>query len=1064
MKNLKQSDCGNNKYSGLGQSLYNAASRIVVAGGRHAVAAAAMAGMIAQNFETTVYGINVEGTETVPGGDLASDYTVSGSGNILNVYGRTDRTMLINSGLENIYAGGLSVSASLSGGIQAVYQAGIASGATICSGGAQFVHSGGIASGGTIYGSSFQVLSGGNAYNAVISNLGQQYVFNGGTATSTIVESGGFQEIDAFGHASATIVMDGGTLNLYQYAFASGIHVSSGGILTVYSGNLFGAEIYSDGKAQISESSYILGLSLHEGARFEIAVNSDTFVEGDIAGNSLFISNGIASSIGIGNGDKLYAVNHARLVGNTINSGGTEHVLVFGSSYNAAISNGGTQIVSAGSSYYATLNSGATQTVMSAYAYDRDYAGFAFEATISSGGVQTVSAGGVTVSAAVSDGGSQIVYSGGTAENARILSGGIQTVMPYGLDKFAELSSGGTQIVSGGSSLSASVLSGGIQQITDGGIASLAIVDNGGSQNVSSGGIASHALLISGGQQTVYSDGTASRAAISAGGQQTVLSGGIDSDTEILSGGIQILEGGYSDSTEIRGGTQSVCSDGITENAVTYAGGRIYVNSGGSAVGTRINAAGEMHLSPGGIADNMSVGQFGTAFVYGNNRLYGTTEVNSGGFVSIDGNVPGEYAILSADTFSNSGSTGGTFLLDVDLEEQVGDMIHIVSSNTGNFMLKINNTADTATPVSGKGIPVVEYAEGAVPGGSFSLYGGRLDAGIYEYTLYTPDGEDGDYSYYLKNTGEYSNFAKTAYSAPHIAEVSITAALNSLQKRLGDLRSLGNSEYRHGTWGRAYRKDMSVKNDYPVEFGINGMEAGYDFLVYGDEKRLYVGLMAGKYGIDGIKGKDDNGISGNGKGMLAGAYLTYISQSGFFADFTARFGENSADLQSYSVSRNVWDSFSIKRNFYSLSAEAGSAFYLGQKKQLKLEPKSEIRYTDISSEKSSISNDQGYVSFGGYGYSTAMATLNASYNVEMKNGVIIKPYTEISYSHIFDGTEKITYSGISKEEDIGEDIVSGAIGLDMGISERLYWHGYVEMDYGDIVRSIGAGAGIRYMF
>ena len=104
-------------------AFYNAASRIVIDGGRKVLHTAALGGMLAQNFTFPVYagdssGVTVSAgeTATVSAGEKWSftmlGYEIGDSA-VLNVFGSTYKTDIARSGFEYVYNGGIAEEAQL---------------------------------------------------------------------------------------------------------------------------------------------------------------------------------------------------------------------------------------------------------------------------------------------------------------------------------------------------------------------------------------------------------------------------------------------------------------------------------------------------------------------------------------------------------------------------------------------------------------------------------------------------------------------------------------------------------------------------------------------------------------------------------------------------------------------------------------------------------------------------------------------------------------------------------------------------------------------------------------
>ena len=240
--------------SNMHGALYNAASRIIIDGGKKVLHTAALGGMLAQNFTMPVYAdiivspgetssgltgdtVSVYGTtvndivsaglyEYVYSGGLANITTVSSGGHqiILNSGtasgaivstggyqdvssgGITSRTVLSSGAVQNVYNGGIanrtSVLRAPSNTRQVIYSGGIAND-TFLSFGRQQVSSGAIASGTSLYMQGFQDVLGGTAIGTIIRALGYQSVFSG-SAVDNIVSSGGSQFVTVSGTANGT--------------------------------------------------------------------------------------------------------------------------------------------------------------------------------------------------------------------------------------------------------------------------------------------------------------------------------------------------------------------------------------------------------------------------------------------------------------------------------------------------------------------------------------------------------------------------------------------------------------------------------------------------------------------------------------------------------------------------------------------------------------------------------------------------------------------------------------------------------------------------------------------
>ena len=279
----------------------------------------------------------------------------------------------------------------------------------------------------------------------------------------------------------------------------------------------------------------------------------------------------------------------------------------------------------------------------------------------------------------------------------------------------------------------------------------------------------------------------------------------------------------------ISGGSQTVYSGGVDTNATINSGGSQIVQSGGTVSGTNVNNGGVVQIFIGGTASDMSVNGGGQASIQGTNVLGGTTSLNSGSIYLTRIEIT-QPVVLTIDNLNGS---GGTVNINISMSgNDSSDRIVITSSHEGNSILRLNNAG--GDNVQDEGLQLVHYEDPANANGTFSIAGGKLDNGWYEYELTRGGSEAGtEKDYYLRSNGRETPVARTIAAAPEMANAAITVSLNSLQKRLGELRGMGNSSAKHGIWGRAYYKSMTVKGNGGTEMGIGGLEAGYDFRLDG---------------------------------------------------------------------------------------------------------------------------------------------------------------------------------------------------------------------------------------
>ncbi|WP_426422611.1 AIDA repeat-containing protein [Bradyrhizobium genosp. A] len=317
------------------------------------------------------------GTLTVSSGGVASGTQLLGN-QVVN--GVASGTVVLGGPHNGEYVelGGTSINAIISsGGTEAVYNTGVASGTTVYAGGLEYELAGGTASATQLKGGTNQVSGTANA--TIVSSGGLEMVLSGGIANAATVLSGGIERIMISGTAKNTTISSGGSEVVSSGGVASGTIVSSGGVATVSAGGIEraatvyagGSEIVSSGgtasssviagRQSISSGGTALGVTLSSGGN-QIVV-SGGYASGTIVssgGTETISAGGIASSTYVSGGGLLYVSSGGVASGATIGAGTLE------------VASGG----SIGTSVGFTVSAGGTLTLDSSQTFTRSISGF----------------------------------------------------------------------------------------------------------------------------------------------------------------------------------------------------------------------------------------------------------------------------------------------------------------------------------------------------------------------------------------------------------------------------------------------------------------------------------------------------------------------------------------------------------------------------------------------------------------------------------------------------------------------------------------------------------------
>ena len=892
-------------------------------------------------------------------------------------------------------------------------------GATITSGNSQIIYSAGVADSTTIYGGLQVVSSGGVATNTTMYQDGWQFVSSGGVASNTTINPGG-QRVSSGGVANTTIINSGGAQHLQSGGVANATTINSRGWQNVEGGGLAnGTTINSLGWLNVASG----------GVASNTTINSD--------GHLGVSSGGVANETTIHSGGSQNVYVGGVVSDTTIHDGGLQFVYSGGKTYNVRQHSGGKMfvIVSGGDAETYVEGTNASGEPFSLQS------GRASNFILYSGGSQHVKSGGVA-SATTIHGGAQYVSAG--VASATTIHGGAQYVSAGGVASATTIH-GETQYVSAGGTALETTIHGGTQDVSAGGVASNTTINEGGLQNVSSGGKAYNVMQYSGGNinADVYGGDTSTYVSgTNASREAFTLQNGVASNFILYAGGLQnVSSGGVASDTLVAGGVQNVYSSGVASNTTLNSG---TVNLYGGGLVSGLNATG------------------GDLNVYGNNTLQGNINL-------ADAQVNINHTTgMNTLGIENLSANNAVFNMNVDLETQTADKLNITDSYSGNANLKLTNVAPTAQATTGDGIKLVEFADSATVNGTFDLLGGKWDEGGYVYKLAQATAAGTGQDYYLRNTQELTDTFKTMLNVPIMNVVIAQTGMNSLQKRLGDLRAMDNTQAKQGVWVRSYYKDMTVDDLIKTDANLFGAEAGYDWLFRAEEPtKLYAGVLVGFVSTRNIKTKKSDGVydKGDGEAPGVGVYATLLNENGWFVDLAARNFWSKLDMKNHS-STGTELAYKPNRNVVAASVEVGKSINseLARNKFIRIEPKLEIGYMHASAENASVGDTGNDIRYNAANYVNAKAGVLLAYNAVRDNGLLIEPLLELAYRYEFAGKDDLAYAGAAEKSDLSGGTLEVNAGLDMQLTKNLYWYGLGSYEVGNIVKGWGVHAGIRYAF
>ncbi|WP_395764986.1 autotransporter outer membrane beta-barrel domain-containing protein (plasmid) [Escherichia coli] len=722
----------------------------------------------------------------------------------------------------------------------------------------------------------------------------------------------------------------------------------------------------------------------------------------------------------------------------TINTGGLQYVFSGGSATSTTINSGGQQRVSSGGSATGTtINSGGRQNVSSG--------GSATSTTINSGGQQRVSSGGSATSTTINSGGFQNVYSGGSATSTTINSGGYQNVHVNGNVTKTTITDGGIlQVDVGGSASQVTQNSGGA--IVANTSAVLSGTNGKGTFSIA-GGSAVNMLLENGGLLTVLGGHDASDTTVGSDGTLSVQSGGVLRGTTTLTdkgtlvgdvvtneGNLYFLNNSAATFAGTLTGTGTLTQEGGNTrfSGLLSQDGGITLQSGAAMTMDALQANANV-TTQSGTTLTLDNGSILTGSVTGDNTGAGDMTVKGAsvwhlggdstvGALTLDNGTVDfrpsattrlTQAFRPVSLVSESLSGNGTFRMNTDIASHTGDMLNVTGNASGNFVLDIRNTG--LEPVSaGTPLQVVHTGSGDA---AFSLNGGKVDAGTWEYYL---NKENTDW--YLKadssqpgtdnpgtdNPGTDNpvppvrHTTKSADAVLDMATAPVyvfNSELQSLRFRHGDV--MQNTRSPGGVWGRYTGSDTRINGGAGSGYSLtqSGMETGGDTVFDLNDSRLAVGAFVSC---------TDNSISHNRGGSSTvgstggGLYATWFNNDGYYVDGVVKVNRFRNELRTW-----MSDGTAVKgdyhQNGFGGSLEAGRTFSLNENTWIQ----PYLRSTAFRAESKDISLDNGMKAKAGTTKSLqGEVGVNLGMNLDVA-GTVVRPYLTTAVSHEFSDNNKV---------------------------------------------------------
>jgi outer membrane autotransporter protein len=414
---------------------------------------------------------------------------------------------------------------------------------------------------------------------------------------------------------------------------------------------------------------------------------------------------------------------------------------------------------------------------------------------------------------------------------------------------------------------------------------------------------------------------------------------------------------------------------------------------------------------------------------------------------------------------------GGTVQLNTSLGGSDSATDRVVISGgaaSGHTTLQVRNVDGLGAATAGDGILLVDAVNGATTTAqttkdAFSLSGGHVDAGAYEYRLYAADAAGAGENWYLRSV--YRGEVPLATALPAQLRQADLAMLGNLHRRRGD--ELGDrTDLDRRAWARAVYSDLDIRQgdsgDTQSLGHMSGLQVGTDLLADGTWRAgLYAGFLDGAADVSG-NARGSTGSVGNNAllSRYLGGYATWADASGAYADAVLQAGNHR-----YTLRPDGAANASGKARGLTVSLEAGKSFPLNE--TWSLEPQAQLihQHTHVNDVQISGATIQQRATDGTVG----------RLGVRIKNSLHIaagwvQPYARVNVyraSAHADLTEFVSEAATTRvESPSGYSAVELASGFTLALTSGAEFYGELGRTYSaggdvDLKSSVQGSVGVR---
>lgn len=419
-----------------------------------------------------------------------------------------------------------------------------------------------------------------------------------------------------------------------------------------------------------------------------------------------------------------------------------------------------------------------------------------------------------------------------------------------------------------------------------------------------------------------------------------------------------------------------------------------------------------------------------------------------------DGTVNfGAPGAVRANRQLDVGTLNGNGIIAMQGNFQTGesDLLKVGTAN-GSYELAVNASGKDAT--SPQQLTLVQVANDFA---DFSLLGGKVDVGTFEYDLAERTNAAGEAEYYLNPTTRLTSGAQSVEALFQTALTVSYGELKSLENRMGELRS---DDRLQGLWVRSYGNKWNV-DDGSSGVGYRQQQQGFSM---GADKRLgdspwTVGLLAGysKSDLD-LNG----GTSATVDSFYFGPYFGWLNrENGYYVDGALKFNHfrNESKVAMSDGKRAEGD---YSNSAVSAIVEGGRNLELGDGWFAK--PSAQVSAAVIQGKDYRLDNGMEAEGDRMHSLRTKLGVM-AGRSIDLGD-TQVRPYGRVALVHEFASNDNnVRVNGNPINNNLAGSGFEAGVGVTVSLSEKLRLD--VGVDYAkgkNIEQPVAATFGMSYQF